>query len=141
MYKNNELPIFHSQEECLEKIKSYLNDNNLLQEATEKFHKKSLEYEDSRYIEKISNFLEKIKIKEKNLFTTPRWYNQIFINQSMRLRFKKLFIKAFIMEFIYCFFDLKNKNILTKLHQSLLSIITFLRYLPFLLITVALRIF
>ena len=59
----------------------------------------------------------------------------------MRLRFKKLFIKAFILEFIFCFFDLKNKNILTKLHQSLLSIITFLRYLPFLFIKLALRIF
>ena len=141
MYENNELPIFHSKEECLEKVKFYLNDSKLLKAATEKFHKKSLEYEDSRYIEKISNFLEKIEIKEKNLFITPRWYNQIFINQSMRIRFKKLFIKAFILEFAFCLFDLKNKNILTKLHQFLFSIIIFLRYLPFLLIKLVLRIF
>ena len=30
MYKNNELPVFYNKEECLEKVKLYLNDKNLL---------------------------------------------------------------------------------------------------------------
>ena len=141
MYKNNELPVFYNKEECLEKVKLYLNDKNLLNEATKKFHNKTLEYEDSRYIEKIGSFLDKISIKEKELFKTPIWYNQIFINQSIRLRFKRVFMKAFILESTYSVFNLKNKNILIKLHQFLFSIIIFLRYMPFLLLKLIFRIF
>ena len=58
---DGELPVFSNKEECLKKIKLYLNDKNLLKEATEKFCKKSLEYEDSKYIDKIGNFLEAIR--------------------------------------------------------------------------------
>ena len=127
---DGELPVFRSKNECLEKIKLYLNDKNLLKKATEKFNKKTLEYEDSKYIEKIGAFLEKIKVKDKEFFLTPIWYNQIFINQSMRIRFKKTLMKAFLQEFIYNSFNFKNKNILTKFHQLFFSIIVFLRYLP-----------
>ena len=141
MYKNNELPVFYNKEECLEKVRLYLNDKKLLNEATKKFHNKTLEYEDSRYIEKIGSFLDKISIKKKEIFITPIWYNQIFINQSIRLRFKRVFMKAFIQEFIYSVFNLNNKNILTKLHQFFFSIIIFLRYLPFLILKLILRIF
>ena len=133
--------MFYNKEECLEKVKLYLNDKNLLNEATKKFHNKTLEYEDSRYIEKIGSFLDKTSIKEKELFKTPIWYNQIFINQSIRLRFKRVFMKAFILEFTYSVFNLKNKNILTKLHQFLFSIIIFLRYIPFLLLKLIFKIF
>ncbi len=141
MYKNNELPVFNNKEECLEKIKLFLNDKNLLKESTKKFHEKTLEYEDSKYIEKIGSFLDNISIKKKELFITPIWYNQIFINQSIRLRFKRVFMKAFLQEFIYNVFNLKNKNILNQFHQFFFSLIIFLRYLPFLLLKLILRIF
>ena len=141
MYKNNELPVFDNKEECLEKVKLYLNDKNLLKKATEKFHEKTLEYEDGRYIEKIGTFLDNISIKEKELFTTPIWYNQIFINQSLRLRFKRVLMKAFFQEFINNVFNLKDKNIFTQFHQFFFSIAIFLRYLPFLLLKLILRIF
>ena len=141
MYKNNELPVFDNKEECLEKVKLYLNDKNLLKKATEKFHEKTLEYEDGRYIEKIGTFLDNISIKEKELFTTPIWYNQIFINQSLRLRFKRVLMKAFLQEFINNAFNLKDKNIFTQFHQFIFSTTIFLRYLPFLLLKLILRIF
>ena len=141
MYKNNELPVFNNKEECLEKVKLYLNDKNLLKEATDKFHEKTLEYEDSRYIEKIGSFLDSISIKEKELFKTPIWYNQIFINQSIRLRFKRVLMKAFFQEFLNNVFNLKDKNIFTQFHQFFFSITIFLRYLPFLLLKLILRIF
>ena len=131
---DGELPVFSNKEECLKKIKLYLNDKNLLKEATEKFCKKSLEYEDSKYIDKIGNFLEAINIKDKEHFLTPIWYNQIFINQSMRLRFKRTFMKTFLQELINNALNLRNKNILTKFHQFFFSIIIFIRYLPFLFI-------
>ena len=131
---DGELPVFKNKEECLKKIKLYLNDKNLLKEATEKFCKKSLEYEDSKYIDKIGNFLETINIKDKEHFLTPIWYNQIFINQSMRLRFKRTFMKTFLQELINNALNLRNKNILTKFHQFFFSIIIFIRYLPFLLV-------
>jgi hypothetical protein len=141
MYKHNELPVFNNKEECLEKVKLYLNDKNLLKVATDKFHEKTLEYEDSRYIEKIGSFLDSISIKEKELFKTPIWYNQIFINQSIRLRFKRVLMKAFFQEFINNVFNLKDKNIFTQFHQFFFSIAIFLRYLPFLLLKFILRIF
>jgi len=131
---DGELPVFKNKEECLKKIKLYLNDKNLLKEATYKFSKKSLEYEDSKYIDKIENFLETINIKDKEHFLTPIWYNQIFINQSMRLRFKRTFMKTFLQELINNALNLRNKNILTKFHQFFFSIIIFIRYLPFLFI-------
>jgi hypothetical protein len=138
---DGELPVFKNKEECLKKIKLYLNDKNLLKVATDKFHEKTLEYEDSRYIEKIGSFLDSISIKEKELFKTPIWYNQIFINQSIRLRFKRVLMKAFFQEFINNVFNLKDKNIFTQFHQFFFSIIVFLRYLPFLLLKFILRIF
>ena len=141
MYKNNELPVFNNKEECLEKVKLYLNDKNLLKKTTEKFHEKTLEYEDGRYIEKIGTFLDNISIKEKELFTTPIWYNQIFINQSLRLRFKRVLMKAFLQEFINNAFNLKDKNIFTQFHQFIFSTTIFLRYLPLLLLKLILRIF
>ena len=141
MYKNNELPVFDNKEECLKKVKLYLNDKNLLKKATEKFHEKTLEYEDGRYIEKIGTFLDNISIKEKELFTTPIWYNQIFINQSLRLRFKRVLMKAFLQEFINNAFNLKDKNIFTQFHQFIFSTTIFLRYLPLLLLKLILRIF
>ena len=138
---DGELPVFSNKEECLKKIKLYLNDKNLLKKATEKFHEKTLEYEDGRYIEKIGTFLDNISIKEKELFTTPIWYNQIFINQSLRLRFKRVLMKAFLQEFINNAFNLKDKNIFTQFHQFIFSTTIFLRYLPLLLLKLLLRIF
>ena len=131
---DGELPVFNNKEECLKKIRLYLNDKNLLKEATEKFRKKGLEYEDSKYIDKIGNFLETINIKDKEHFLTPIWYNQIFINQSMRLRFKRNFMKTFLQELINNALNLRNKNIFTKFHQFFFSLIIFIRYLPFLFI-------
>ena len=56
---------FKSKEECLEKIKFYLSDENELNKATEKFHLKNLEFEDSNYIIQIKKFIDSVKIKDK----------------------------------------------------------------------------
>ena len=63
------------------------------------FIKKGLQ--NSKYIEKIYDFIDKNKQKSKNnkSFKTPLWYNFIFINQNLRLRFKRIIIKKFLFNF------------------------------------------
>ena len=89
MYEPDELPSFKTKEECLQKIKIYLDNEEKLLETTNKFHKKSLFYEDSNYIKVIEKFLKKIKNKRVYNFSEPIWYSSIFLNQTLRLRFKR----------------------------------------------------
>jgi len=134
MYKEDELPSFKSEDECLEKIRFFLNNKDKLDEFTKRFNQKSLVYEDSNYIHKIDDFLKKIDIKEKFYFSTPYWYKYIFINQTMRLRFKRIFIKTFFKEFFDNITNFDKKNFLEYLFTLLMTLFVFLRYLPFLLI-------
>ena len=136
MYKKDEIPSFQSKEECLNLINSYLKDNSKLINATNKFYQKSLDYADSKYIEKIYDFIDKNKQKSKNnkSFKTPLWYNFIFINQNLRLRFKRGLLIGFIREFLFNFTYYKDFKVLNYLLQSFVNIILFLRYLPFTII-------
>ena len=133
MYEKEEIPCFQSKEECLELINSYLEDDSKLINATNKFHQKSLEYGDSKYIKKISDFIDnnKIAIRKNENFMTPLWYNLIFLNQTLRLRFKRGLFLGLIRELILNFVYHKNFGLLNYFIQLLMSIILFLRYLPF----------
>ena len=133
MYDKNELPSFKNKKECLNQIKYFLSNETELNHYTKRFHLKSLKYEDSRYIVEISNFLNQLPIKEKKYFSTPNWYKYIFINQTLRLRFKRLEVLAFFNEFFNNIFSLKYKKLNTNLFTFFCLIFIFLRYLPFLL--------
>ena len=132
MYKKEEVPSFQNKEECLEIINCYLKDSSKLIDATNKFYQKSLEYGDSKYIEKINNFINKRKQESRNNknFKSPLWYNYIFLNQNLRLRFKRGLLIGFLREFFFNFSYYKDFTFFNYLLQSLLNVFLFLRYLP-----------
>lgn len=133
MYDKDELPSFSNKKECLEKINFYLSNEEKLKDITKKFYTKSLTYGDSQYIKKISSYLDSIEIKDKVTFKTPIWYNLIFLNQTLRLRFKRALLRGFFKEFIANFKYNKNYNTLNYLIQLFMNIIIFLRFFPFLI--------
>ena len=134
LYNQKELPFFKSKEECLEKIQFFLSNDNALKTATEKFYLKNLEFEDSKYIIKIKKFIDEVTIKSKDKFETPNWYNTLFINQSLRLRFKEKQLLAFLKEFFAIILTYKEHSFVNYIKLLATSFIFLLRYLPFLLI-------
>jgi len=141
LYTNNEVPFFKSKEECLEKIKFYLSNENELKKATEKFHLKNLEFEDSKYIIQIKKFIDSIKIKDKKNFKTPIWYKYLFLKQNFRLRFKNNHLSSFFGELFSIISSMKKYNFLDYMKEVLMALIIFLRYIPFLLIKKIISIF
>ena len=134
LYNQTELPFFKSKEECLEKIKYFLSNDNELKAATEKFYLKNLEFEDSRYIIKIKKFIDDVTIKSKDKFETPYWYNVLFINQRLRLRLKEIQLLSFLKEFVAILLLYKEHSFVNYIRLMVISFIFLLRYLPFLLI-------
>ncbi len=141
MYNEDELPSFKNKQECLSKIKFFLSDKDKLKEYTKRFNEKSLQYEDSNYIHKIDNFLKQIFIKEKKDFSTPYWYKYIFINQTLRLRFKRAMIITFFKEFINLMFSPNQNSIKENIFTVSFSLMLFMRYFPFLVIKLILNMF
>ncbi len=136
MYQEDELPSFKTKEECLNKIKFFLENENKLNETKEKFHKKSLMYEDSNYIKKIDAFLKKLNVKKKYHFSEPIWYSSIFLNQSLRLRFKRKYALTFLKEFLEKLTNVNHINFFRRLIHIIFINLLFIRYLPFLLIKI-----
>ena len=134
MYNDDELPSFKNKKECLDKINFYLSNENELKETTRKFHKKSLTYEDSIYIKKITEFIRNIKIKDQDNFAEPIWYSKIFLKQTLRLRFKRSYILTFTKEFLNAIFYNKQKKLFNKFYYFLFCILFFLRFFPLLIL-------
>ena len=88
LYPNKELPTFRTKEEFLQIVKYYLNNEKKLSEDTKTFYKKSIEYSDKNYIEKIYDFINNVKVDKKDRVKIPIWYYYIVIRQHFRLRSK-----------------------------------------------------
>ena len=136
MYNKEELPSFKTKDECFKKIKFYLDNQDKLQEVTQKFHQKSLNYEDSNYIKKIEDFINKLEPKKNYNFSEPIWYNLIFLNQTLRLRFKRKYILTFFKEFYDKLTTKSHNNNIIHIINVISIILLFIRYLPFLLMKV-----
>ena len=141
LYPNNELPFFKSKEECLKKIKFYLSNENELKKATELFHLKSLEFEDSKYIIQIKKFMDNVEIKDKKNFKTPFWYKYLFLKQKFRLRFKKNQLSSFFGELFSIISSTQKYNFVDYLRVSLAALLIFVRYIPFFIIKKIISIF
>ena len=132
---DKELPFFQSKEDCLKKIKFYLSNHEELKKATEIFHLKSLEYEDSRYINKIQNFINSIDKKNNEYqFKSPIWYKYLFINQTFRLRLKNKYFTTFMREYLNTMYSFKKDSLLQKIFLFFILTLIFLRYLPFIIL-------
>jgi len=136
MYNKEELPSFKTKDECFKNIKFYLDNQDKLQEVTQKFHQKSLNYEDSNYIKKIEAFINKLEPKKNYNFSEPIWYNLIFLNQTLRLRFKRKYILTFFKEFYDKLTTKSHNNNIIHIINVISIILLFIRYLPFLLMKV-----
>jgi hypothetical protein len=131
-YDKGELPQFNNIKDAVFIIKKFLNSETQLQEATKKFHLKTLELEDSRYIKKIEDFLLRIKIDNKSeIPSLDIWYMFIHIKQYFRLRFINNNLKAFFAQFLENFILSKNLDYKNFFLFNVISLIFFLRYLVF----------
>ena len=134
LYDKEELPFFKTKKECLDKIKFYLSNENELKLATEKFYLKTQDYSDINYILKIKNFITNIYIKPKSEMKTPIWYKYLFLNQTLRLRFKNRFVVTFLREFTHNLFSFNKYSFLDYTVVFFSSIFVFLRYFPLLIL-------
>ena len=91
IFKNNELPIFKSKEECVKKIRLYLSNNVKLKNDTKKFANATKLYLKQNSIRQIKLFIEKIdKTKNKNKvkIKIPDWYHFLFFKKNLMLRYR-----------------------------------------------------
>lgn len=131
LFTKNELPQFKNVNECVELINMYLSDETKLKNTAQKFYDKGQIYLDINYINKIQDFL--IKIKKRDIVNSyiDIWYILIHIKQMYRSRYKTNNLIAIAKQFIENFFLYKNKKKWNFFVYIFFSFIFFLRFLPF----------
>ena len=135
IFKNNELPYFNNEKECLDLIIKYITDNSNLDYATDKYKKKCLEFEDKNYMKIVKVFLQNLSLnRDKPYINIPYWYEYTFFKKNILTRFKQnKFFSFFSQVFISLFTNnYKNKTLLPVVFiLTLLSSIIFLFKFPF----------
>jgi hypothetical protein len=131
IFNEEELPQFDKIEDCIDLIKKFLNDNNILERTTKKFFLKGQNFLDVNYIKKIENFLSSIKLRNKKIIILQYWYLFIHLQQSYRLRFKKRYFFSMTRQFFENFIIYKKLPFKDYILISIISIIIFLRFLLF----------
>ena len=131
LFTKNELPQFKNEDECAELIKMYLSDETKLKNTAQKFYDKGQNYLDINYINKIQDFL--IKVKKRNIVNSyiDIWYIGLHIKQIYRARYKNINLVTIVKQFVENFFLYKNKKKLNFLVYIFFSFLFFLRFLPF----------
>ena len=115
MFKENELPIFYTKEECIKILKKLLYDSEMLQKNTEKFCFKILNsYEENKNFQPIYNAIEKINSNKVKLIKFPYWYLRIVAKQIIKRNINiKTFFKT-ISQFKQILEILKNSSLYIK---------------------------
>ncbi len=135
LFKNNELPYFNSEDECLTLIRNYLSDESKLAEATKKYNIKCMEFEDKIYMKKTKLFINEIsKTKKKIIFQLPLWYEFVCFKKNIQIRFRqKRFLSFYSQVFNSLFRDkYENKRLLPIVFVlGIISSIMFLIKFPF----------
>jgi len=125
IFKNDELISFKTKEECVKILKKILNNSNVLEDYSKKFHQKCLEFDDKNYIKKITQFIESIKLNSSNVKTSehfPFWYKWIFVKQRLWLRYRNGNFTSFFKEVFDIIFLSKNNSFLGFLLFPLYSL-------------------
>ena len=135
LFKNNELPYFNSEEECLTLIRHYLSDESKLAEATKKYNNKCMEFEDKNYMKKTNLFINEVsKAKNNVILKLPFWYEFICFKKNIQIRFRKnQFLSFYSQVFNSLFRDkYENKRLLPIIFVlGIISSIMFLIKFPF----------
>jgi hypothetical protein len=103
IFKNKELPIFKSKEECLKIINKYLSNNIILKDDTKKFTSAVKLYVEQNSISQLKLFIDKIdKNKNKVKIKIPDWYHFLFFKKNLMLRYRYGFPKSLL----FTYFDI-----------------------------------
>ena len=129
MYNNNELPTFYSKEECLEKIKNFLNNKSLLEEYTKRFSNKTINsFEEKTNFQPIFNALEKKISKKVNLYQIPYWYLRIAAKQIILKNIHITRLLKKVPDFKEVFYLIKDCSLKSKIMIFFESICNILWY-------------
>ncbi len=135
IFKNNELPYFTNENECLSIIRQYLSDESKLVEATKKYNNKCMDFEDKIYMNKIKLFINEIsKTKNNLILELPFWYEFICFKKNIQIRFRQNHFSSFYSQVFNSLFRNKyeNKRLLPIVFiLGIISSIMFLIKFPF----------
>ena len=110
IFKNKELPIFKSKEECLKIINKYLSNNIILKDDTKKFTNAVKLYVEQNSISQLKLFIEKIdKNKNKVKIKIPDWYHFLFFKKNLMLRYRYGFPKSLLFTYFDILLNSKSK--------------------------------
>lgn len=110
IFKNQELPIFKTKEECVEIIHKYLSNNADLINDTAKFSKAVELYVEKNSISQIKFFIDNIdKNKNKPKIKVPSWYYLLFFKKNLMLRYRYGFPKSLILTYFDILISSKSK--------------------------------
>ena len=132
IFNDEELPQFENIGECIQLIKKFLNDKNILQLTTKKFFLKGQIFLDANYNKKIESFLSSVKFRNKKIITLQYWYLFIHLQQSYRIRFKKKYFLSMAKQFFENFLIYKKLDFKDYILINFISSVVFLRFLLFL---------
>lgn len=99
IFKNNELPIFVTKQECLSLIRKYLSDPNLLEDHAKKMSEACKRYVNENSIENIFKFIETLTNKNiKQSIKIPLWYSFLFAKKNLILRLRNNFLITYFKQ-------------------------------------------
>ncbi len=135
LFKNNEIPTFSTKEECVDVLKSLLENDEMLKKVTRSFAERANElYEDKKSFELIYKAIEKSTGSRVQLIKIPFWYLRISAKQIV-LRNVNLFnIFTSLSQLNLILELLKKSNLIIKiliLSESLVNIIWYSLALTF----------
>ena len=115
MFNKDDIPTFHTKEECLKILNKFLKDKKLLSEATTKYCLKvSNLCEDKKNFEPVYKAIEDKNLRRVKLLQFPYWYLRISAKQAIKRNIKLTrFIKT-IFQFNEIFKIIENSSFLTK---------------------------
>ena len=129
IFNENDLPTFQSKEECLDILKRFLDDEELLKKSTINFCSKvSNLYEEKKNFEPIYKAIDKKHNKKVELANIPYWYLRIVAKQIIIRNIKLSNIVTNIFQFKEIFQIIKNSNFKSKLLILLESLINIIWY-------------
>ena len=141
IYSNETIPVFKNKDEFLPLIKTYLENEKLLEEKTEVFYKETQRYADKNYINEINAFINTCPKMKHQKPKFPLWYHYLFTNQFLRFRLKNNKFTSFYKQFIEIITDFKQDKFLDNSIKKLFIMILFFRYFPLLIIKMIRKIF
>ena len=120
IFKNEEIPIFHNEKECLKIIQELLINKNKLNDLSEKFYNSCKKFEDSFIINNIKRSIDKIELKKfTELKKFPFWYKFIFFKQKQWIYFRKGNLRTYCKESAETLIAIFKKNPMYSIFAAL----------------------